>query len=861
MANTITSYQSNLSFVVRGVLTTSWSSVAISNDIERDQVITASNASVVLKTTDGKTRERMKVNMAWGTMTIIKRGLDQSANEVEVTALKKERRPGAIGYITIFASQAIDLDASGYSQDKYVATVDVADNTTTGNNTHNGIETITWNNARLDCSWAKLGFSVPNLTEVERLSLTPENGELVYDTTNWLLYQYSWWSWGTVDNGTPTPNASETVAGKVEIATSSEYESWYDIWDTWAYIMPKVSDIKESFLLASVPGAVWTTEYIAWESLIAWNSIFMEDQTNFASATSTGNIWDVTWNTRRSIKQVWSWTASNSFKMSLKKVSSPSVDLKIRIETDNAWSPSWTLVDANATATVTAWSLTTSLADTTITLAWSVTIQKWTVVHIVMLQWVYWSETVNWTNYYQFWYTAEETTTRLYKSYNWTTWWSQYKYDDFSTIDSTYWDTAWWISSTLWKLYITWISWQENSIFDNKIVSKSTYTNDCSLQWDLDTSIWTAFAEWKKNLLVIRYDNSNYISLCKAHYYNWSVSQYTMVWNIVVWWVEVYTTWNSNVDNPTTSSTMKAKIDYVKSTNTIKFYYWNWSSWTQIWTTQTQAFAWSYKVVNTLRTYWSWFYWFSNIAITDNLYFTSETWYSTIYPSSPSNTFFAYVNWSMFESRLATKTDADLSYKKTFHWFVKFNTSIGNYVYTETLWLSDLFTWLTPWSKYFLSWTAWSITTTPWTYPVCVWEAVLSDKLYINDFYNILLLTASSNLKASSDAEYIWYSHSSYAIAKQIRLVGKDKYGTITVSFDIKAFSLWTTYWRIYINWTAVWTERSTASSTYQTYTENFTVNNWDYIQLYIYNAAQTPYCRNMRLYRDEYKWYNVWYL
>jgi hypothetical protein len=73
MANTITSYQSNLSFVVRGILTTSGTSVTISNDIERDQVITANNASVVLKTIDGKTRERMKVDISGGTMTVLKR--------------------------------------------------------------------------------------------------------------------------------------------------------------------------------------------------------------------------------------------------------------------------------------------------------------------------------------------------------------------------------------------------------------------------------------------------------------------------------------------------------------------------------------------------------------------------------------------------------------------------------------------------------------------------------------------------------------------------------------------------------------------------------------------------------------------
>lgn len=320
MTNTITSYQSNLSFVVRGVLTTSWSSVAISNDIERDQVITASNASVVLKTTDGKTRERMKVNIAGGTMTILKRGLDQSANEVEVTALKKEWRPGAIWYITIFASQAIDLDASGYSQDKYVATVDVANNTTTGDNTHTGIETITWANARLDCSWAKLWFSVPNLTEMERLALTPENGELVYDTTNWLLYQYIWWSRSTIDTWTPTPNASETVAWKVEIATTAEFNAWTDTWGTGAYLSPKPSDIKTSIDNTYYQWSI-NYKFTPWEAItditagnwavFVWTWVYNAYQ---RTNTSTQVFWDSTYQQIRLVISADTQVVSNILK-------------------------------------------------------------------------------------------------------------------------------------------------------------------------------------------------------------------------------------------------------------------------------------------------------------------------------------------------------------------------------------------------------------------------------------------------------------------------------------------------------------------------------------------------------------------
>ena len=45
---------------------------------------------------------------------------------------------------------------------------------------------------------------------------------IVYDSDLGEMFQFIAGSWGTIDTGTSTPNASTTVAGKVEIATQSE---------------------------------------------------------------------------------------------------------------------------------------------------------------------------------------------------------------------------------------------------------------------------------------------------------------------------------------------------------------------------------------------------------------------------------------------------------------------------------------------------------------------------------------------------------------------------------------------------------------------------------------------------------------
>lgn len=113
-------------------------------------------------------------------------------------------------------------------------------------------------------------------------------------------------------------------------------------------------------------------DYLAGEDISKWDSLFVEDMVTFANATNVQNIWDVAWNTRVSIKQIGSGVAGNTIKLSLKKFVSPSVNLNIRLETDNAGSPSGELIDANATATVAPASLTSSLADTEIILDWTI---------------------------------------------------------------------------------------------------------------------------------------------------------------------------------------------------------------------------------------------------------------------------------------------------------------------------------------------------------------------------------------------------------------------------------------------------------------------------------------------------------
>lgn len=79
-------------------------------------------------------------------------------------------------------------------------------------------------------------FTIPNLTEVERDALTPTNGMLCYNTTSGTFQFYDGGAWADVGTATVN-NASETVAGVIEIATNAEMGTGTSTGSTGARLM------------------------------------------------------------------------------------------------------------------------------------------------------------------------------------------------------------------------------------------------------------------------------------------------------------------------------------------------------------------------------------------------------------------------------------------------------------------------------------------------------------------------------------------------------------------------------------------------------------------------------------------------
>ena len=125
--------------------------------------------------------------------------------------------------------------------------------------------------------------------------------------------------------------------------------------------------------------------FYAWEAVNVWQAVFIEPGVTFALSTALQNIGDVVTNTRVAIPIFGAGVNFTTLQLALRKFVSPSVDLGVRIETDNAGSPSGTTV-TNWTASVTSASLTTSLVNTTITFPGNVNLTIWQRFWIVLLQ-------------------------------------------------------------------------------------------------------------------------------------------------------------------------------------------------------------------------------------------------------------------------------------------------------------------------------------------------------------------------------------------------------------------------------------------------------------------------------------------
>lgn len=221
--------------------------------------------------------------------------------------------------------------------------------------------------------------------------------------------------------------------------------------------------------------------YIAW-----WDSGVIAASTAFNITTVDSipgeKLWDLTVNTSNSIKFIAWWTTSiNAVKIWMAKIASPVDNITLRIETDTAWNPSWSLVDANATAT-TSWSALNSSIKTDVefTLTWNISLVKWTVYHIVLDR-DWWLDP---TNYYILFSSKYHSTTRGLNLK-----WAGARWTEISQIPYLdIWDNT---------ATFTRKNWEERWVLS---LTDTTYLYKTTRFWQMSDAFWTIWQE--KNVLV-----------------------------------------------------------------------------------------------------------------------------------------------------------------------------------------------------------------------------------------------------------------------------------------------------------------------------------------------------------------------
>jgi hypothetical protein len=94
---------------------------------------------------------------------------------------------------------------------------------------------------------------------------SPVNGDVIYNTTAWENYQYIGWAWSAVSAGSTQANASTTVAGKVEQATTAQNTAGTATWETGAPLFSTPADTAtqiQSWTWTYWADAGWDDTYV-----------------------------------------------------------------------------------------------------------------------------------------------------------------------------------------------------------------------------------------------------------------------------------------------------------------------------------------------------------------------------------------------------------------------------------------------------------------------------------------------------------------------------------------------------------------------------------------------------------------------
>lgn len=673
---------------------------------------------------------------------------------------------------------------------------------------------LNWTNITQDKDFAMYYFALANAWILEWLNVTANtvapwkaiikwtrtNGEevaIAYENTANVTIDTSWTTkvFIKIDQAKLDDWSAnlEDWTGVATIQTGASYPAWNYVAlasvTTWTITDARVLSLLKTSWLTQDFDTSWNMTANAffgdWSNL-TWLSAEVESTSLNLMLWSTWTVWKAysLWN----YEQLSVWTSNDfwstaqprmaqsfyaqsvditTIKLMIKTVSSPSDNVLIEIQTDNAGVPSWTVVtnwtSDNINYTVLSWTFT----EETFNFASVPVLTEGDLYHIVVKR-SGWTDAVNYYAVESAWSDVQIWTASV------DTWsWANATDDLYFKITSYQLATLGW-TNFVWICQLAWTSGEIvkfNKNYDNNQTSLTAW----SYYW-YNATTWSIEAWWNifkaisssevafelrnrlisKNQLLIEAGES----LTENHIwfiYKGGVttpttqSQTTTNWNYLVpytwsnvyywhtlWWLTGINKWIKTFSHTYSANGSRSWTTYARL-------YDDSNKTTLLWTSN--AVAWnSWTVPN-----WTITYTFATpVLVPDTFYIEFQNNNSYYIPTDSTNpyAFGNYWNTSHIEQVWTDfKFDMTYDYEDKVKWnvyeanandlqriavdgMIKKTVLTWEQTIIEKWWIISWFSWLTKGERYYLQ-NDWSIWLTPWTYTVYIWIATSTTEIYI----------------------------------------------------------------------------------------------------------------------------------
>jgi len=346
------------------------STFTVGNDIFTNSAVAITAWSIQLTNRTGSIVELFTVTVAAWTATIAARGI--KPDWTTDTIYQYERPRNTLCTVTVLENQLSDKTAINTFTETQTFAKDIVFTGTTN----------PWIRPR--------GLTT---TQMNALDMTGINSAIIYNTTANEHYQYIWGARSAVSSGSTQPNASETVAGKVEISTQAEFDAWTATGWTWASVVATNDQIRKQISTATAKATPINADSLAISDSAASGVIKRTTITEFKAAANLQA------------------TTTTSWFVEL------ATDAEVATGTDQTRYINSLQLKSNTKSS--AWTTTRTTADST----WSQTIAHWLLVAPRLIELKYMQDaTITW-NAIWFW------------TYDWTTNRAIGLFDNWATAD------------------------------------------------------------------------------------------------------------------------------------------------------------------------------------------------------------------------------------------------------------------------------------------------------------------------------------------------------------------------------------------------------------------------------------------